>query len=289
MQASLAPSELGGVAKGLRRAAPSLARLETEQTPLYKQTDLFNKCLTKVIYPAGNTKIQDGSGTSGVEDYKEFWYSLVGLAGHRAELRRQRRVRQVPRRQQRADAESRRPTAIARHETDREARLLGRSPLTPLGTRPAFPAEEPPLPAARALLQAGAAELQRPALAGPGGRERLMADRRHVRTRAQPPELDEGHEGGLSVRDQIERYRSAFIAVVTMIVIAAAVGGYILAHENLKLPGWVPVLGRNYYTLKADFQTAQAVTPGPGPGGHDRRRKIGEIASVDLQQRRRRR
>ncbi len=46
-----------------------------------------------------------------------------------------------------------------------------------------------------------------------------------------------GHEGGLSVRDQIERYRTAFIAVVTMIVIAAAVGGYILAHENLKLPG----------------------------------------------------
>ena len=41
------------------------------------------------------------------------------------------------------------------------------------------------------------------------------------------------HEGGLSVRDQIERYRTAFISVVTMIVIAAAVGGYILAHENL--------------------------------------------------------
>ena len=45
------------------------------------------------------------------------------------------------------------------------------------------------------------------------------------------------HEGGLSVRDQIERYRTAFISVVTMVVIAAAVGGYILAHENLKLPG----------------------------------------------------
>ena len=83
----------------------------------------------------------------------------------------------------------------------------------------------------------------------------------------------DSHEGGLSVRDQIERYRSAFIAVVTMIVIAAVVGGYILAHENLILPGWVPVLGKNYYTLKADFQTAQALTPGPGPGGDDRRRE----------------
>ncbi len=68
-----------------------------------------------------------------------------------------------------------------------------------------------------------------------------------------------------------------------MIVIAAAVGGYILAHENLKLPGWVPVLGRNYFTLKAEFQTAQAVTPGQGQAVTIAGAKIGEIASVDLQ------
>jgi phospholipid/cholesterol/gamma-HCH transport system substrate-binding protein len=92
----------------------------------------------------------------------------------------------------------------------------------------------------------------------------------------------EGHEGGLSVRDQIERYRSAFIAVVTMIAIAAVVGGYILGHENLKLPSWVPVLGHNYYTLKAEFQTAQAVTPGQGQEVTIAGAKIGEIASVDL-------
>ncbi|MEA2315122.1 MAG: phospholipid/cholesterol/gamma-HCH transport system substrate-binding protein [Solirubrobacteraceae bacterium] len=91
-----------------------------------------------------------------------------------------------------------------------------------------------------------------------------------------------GHEGGLSVREQIERYRNAFIAVVTMIVIAAAVGGYILAHENLKLPGWIPVLGRNYYTLKAEFQTAQAVTPGQGQAVTIAGAKIGEVASVNL-------
>ncbi len=69
-----------------------------------------------------------------------------------------------------------------------------------------------------------------------------------------------------------------------MVVIAAAVGGYILAHENLKLPGWVPVLGRNYYTLKAEFQTAQAVTPGQGQAVTIAGAKIGEIASVDLHQ-----
>ncbi len=92
------------------------------------------------------------------------------------------------------------------------------------------------------------------------------------------------HEGGLSVREQIERYRTAFIAMVTMIVIAAAIGGYILAHENFKLPGWVPVLGRSYYTLKAEFQTAQAVTPGQGQAVTIAGAKIGEVGSVELNQ-----
>jgi phospholipid/cholesterol/gamma-HCH transport system substrate-binding protein len=92
----------------------------------------------------------------------------------------------------------------------------------------------------------------------------------------------EGHEGGLSVRDQIERYRSAFIAVVGMVVIAAVVGGYILAHENLKLPSWVPVLGHTYFDLDAEFQTAQAVTPGQGQAVTIAGAKIGEIATVNL-------
>jgi phospholipid/cholesterol/gamma-HCH transport system substrate-binding protein len=92
----------------------------------------------------------------------------------------------------------------------------------------------------------------------------------------------DSHEGGLGVRDQIERYRAAFISVVTMIVIAAVVGGYILAHENISLPGWFPFLGKNYYTLKADFQTAQAVTPGQGQAVTIAGAKIGEVATVEL-------
>ncbi|HEY5045746.1 MAG TPA: hypothetical protein VII53_07800 [Solirubrobacteraceae bacterium] len=97
------------------------------------------------------------------------------------------------------------------------------------------------------------------------------------------PHPTEAHEGGLGVADQIRRYRTAFLAVVSMVVIAAFVGGYILSHENLKLPSWVPVLGKSYFTLKADFQTAQAVAPGQGQAVTIAGAKIGEIASVDLQ------
>jgi phospholipid/cholesterol/gamma-HCH transport system substrate-binding protein len=91
---------------------------------------------------------------------------------------------------------------------------------------------------------------------------------------------DEQHHGERGLRDQIERYRTAFISVVAMILIALFVGGYILSNERLSLPGWVPVLGKNYVTLKADFRTAQAVTPGQGQSVTIAGAKIGEIASV---------
>jgi phospholipid/cholesterol/gamma-HCH transport system substrate-binding protein len=90
------------------------------------------------------------------------------------------------------------------------------------------------------------------------------------------------HHGGLTVRDQIARYRTAFISVVVLFVIALGVGGYILANENLKLPSWVPVFGRSFYTLKAEFQTAQAVTPGQGQAVTIAGAKIGEISTVEL-------
>jgi phospholipid/cholesterol/gamma-HCH transport system substrate-binding protein len=98
-----------------------------------------------------------------------------------------------------------------------------------------------------------------------------------------PEPTPHSHEGGRGVRDQVERYRSAFIAVVTMILLAAVVGGYILAHQNVQIPGWVPVLGKSTYTLKARFQTAQAVTPGQGQAVTIAGAKVGEVGSVEVQ------
>jgi phospholipid/cholesterol/gamma-HCH transport system substrate-binding protein len=91
---------------------------------------------------------------------------------------------------------------------------------------------------------------------------------------------DQEHQGERGLRDQIERYRTAFISIVAMVVVALFVGGYILSNERLSLPGWVPVIGTNYVTLKADFRTAQAVTPGQGQSVTIAGAKIGEIASV---------
>lgn len=90
------------------------------------------------------------------------------------------------------------------------------------------------------------------------------------------------NQGGRSLRDQLERYRTAFLSLLTMIVVALLVGGYILAHQRLSLPGWFPVLGKEYVALKAEFRTAQAVSPGQGQAVTIAGAKVGEIASVQV-------
>ncbi len=142
VEASLAPNELGGVAKGLEAATPQLAALTAEQVPFQKQGELFNKCLSNVFIPAGNTKLQDGAATSGVEDYKEFWYSMTGLAGIGQTFDGNGTM-------SRFLVGSGGPTirsapASVQGSSIKGLRLLAHASLAPQGTRPAFPKSEPP-------------------------------------------------------------------------------------------------------------------------------------------------
>ncbi|HEY5045745.1 MAG TPA: MlaD family protein [Solirubrobacteraceae bacterium] len=142
VQASLAPTELGGVAKGLVTATPALAKLFGEQPAFFEQTDAFSKCLTKVFYPAGNTKLQDGPHTSGVEDYKEFWYTMAGLAGIGQSFDGNGTM---PRFLVGGGGSTFRSAPVGIVGSNAKGlSLVARSPLIPEGTRPAFPAEEPP-------------------------------------------------------------------------------------------------------------------------------------------------
>ena len=145
VKASLGPEELGGVAKGLDSATPSLARLTAEQTPLYQQTELFNKCLTNVIIPAGNVKIQDGSATTGVENYKEFWYAITGLASVSQSFNGNGTFSHFLLGSGGPTVRSGVAEAVGAHlsNTSEHLRLLARATLPPLGTRPAFQAQEP--------------------------------------------------------------------------------------------------------------------------------------------------
>jgi phospholipid/cholesterol/gamma-HCH transport system substrate-binding protein len=142
VQASFAPSELGGVARGLQQSTPSLAKLIGETQPFYEATDAFSQCLTKVFYPAGYTKLQDGAATSGAEAYKEFWYSLTGVAGLGQSFTGNGVMAHFMVGNSGQTVRSSRTSILGTKLQG--LKLLAHAPLQPLGTRPAYPAEEPP-------------------------------------------------------------------------------------------------------------------------------------------------
>jgi len=84
------------------------------------------------------------------------------------------------------------------------------------------------------------------------------------------------------VRSAIRKHSKDFAAVIVLFVIGVGVGGYILSQQRLSLPGWVPLVGQNFYTLKGEFTTAQAVTPGQGQTVDIAGVNVGEISNVQL-------
>ena len=74
----------------------------------------------------------------------------------------------------------------------------------------------------------------------------------------------------------IKNHLVDFVAIIVLVVLAAAVSGYILNQERLTWP-W-----SSQYTLNAAFQTGQAVTPGQGQTVRVSGVQIGNIGSVSL-------
>ncbi len=76
----LVPRELGGVAAGLQAGAPVLASPGWRSQPeFFKQGSLVGQCVSKVLRPAFETKLQDGANTSGVSNEQEFLGALLGF------------------------------------------------------------------------------------------------------------------------------------------------------------------------------------------------------------------
>jgi phospholipid/cholesterol/gamma-HCH transport system substrate-binding protein len=79
------------------------------------------------------------------------------------------------------------------------------------------------------------------------------------------------------VRLAIRKHLRDFAAIVALAAIAAGVGGYVLANQRLRFP-WEGAPFR----IKAEFATAQAVTPGQGQTVRVSGVRVGDISKVDL-------
>jgi phospholipid/cholesterol/gamma-HCH transport system substrate-binding protein len=84
------------------------------------------------------------------------------------------------------------------------------------------------------------------------------------------------------MRKAIRDHLPDFAAACVLFILALGVAGYILSNQRFYLPGWVPVVGTNFFKLNAEFSTAQAVVPGQGQTVNVAGVKVGEVGKVEL-------
>jgi ABC-type transporter Mla subunit MlaD len=80
-RALLGPSELQGLVDDLQPAVDDFAKFTDGQLKLLPVLDLFNRCQYRTVLPSGETVIEDGALTTGIENYKEFFQALQGFVG----------------------------------------------------------------------------------------------------------------------------------------------------------------------------------------------------------------
>jgi phospholipid/cholesterol/gamma-HCH transport system substrate-binding protein len=128
--------ELQGLVRDLRPAVDDLATTTDATVRLLPQVDLINRCALDVLLPTGDEVIQDGPLTTGIENYKEFFQTLVGLSGESQNFDGNG---QYTRFQPGGGSQT-----VSTGEVTGVGKLFGNVVLQPIGTRPAFPGKRPP-------------------------------------------------------------------------------------------------------------------------------------------------
>jgi ABC-type transporter Mla subunit MlaD len=77
----LGEQELRGLLGDVRPTLQDIARLTRESRTWVAELSSFTACMNRVFLPTLNIEVDDGPLSAGVENYKEFWYGVVGMAG----------------------------------------------------------------------------------------------------------------------------------------------------------------------------------------------------------------
>jgi virulence factor Mce-like protein len=134
----VSPAELGGLVKELKPTTVDLAKLVDGSLTALPQADLVSQCVTHTILPTGDVKIEDGQFTSNEENYKEFWYAMVGLAGESQNFDGNGHYVRF------AVGGGDQTISTGKYGGSTGEKLYGRVNDPPLGTRPAFPGKRQP-------------------------------------------------------------------------------------------------------------------------------------------------
>jgi phospholipid/cholesterol/gamma-HCH transport system substrate-binding protein len=132
----VSPAELQGLVSDLQPATADLARFADGAARLLPRVDLVNRCMLENVLPTGDVVIQDGAFTTGIENYKEFFQTLVGLSGESQNFDGNGSYTRF---QPGGGAET-----VSTGQLPGTGSLFGNATAAPLGTRPAMPRRRPP-------------------------------------------------------------------------------------------------------------------------------------------------
>ena len=127
--------ELQGLVADLRPAVDRLAAVTDDSLRLLPQLDLISRCALDVLLPTGDVKIDEGRLSTGIENYKEFFQTLVALSGESQNFDGNGQYTRL----QPSGGEH-----LVRTGELIGGAMLGNAPRPPLGTRPAKPRTKPP-------------------------------------------------------------------------------------------------------------------------------------------------
>jgi phospholipid/cholesterol/gamma-HCH transport system substrate-binding protein len=81
----------------------------------------------------------------------------------------------------------------------------------------------------------------------------------------------------------IREHLRDFVAIAALIVLGLVTTGVILASQTTLIPSWIPFLGEDRFELKAEFSSAQAVTPGQGQTVTISGINVGQVSGSELE------
>jgi len=85
------------------------------------------------------------------------------------------------------------------------------------------------------------------------------------------------------VKLAIRRHVRDVVAIVVMLALFLGCAGYILARQtSFVAPSWLPFFGKSYYTVRADFATANAIVPGQGQTVNVSGVEVGTVSGAQL-------
>jgi virulence factor Mce-like protein len=158
--ALVAPAELGGLVKDLTPAVQQTASTIRSTTTLLSASDALARCISHNLVPTGNEVIQDPPLPSTTPVYQELLQSAVGIAGAGQNFDGNGRyLRSTP---------AGGSIPVQTGNLGSQGPLHGNAVLAPLGTRPAWPGQAPPVNGSRPCSQNAAPDLNNVATgAGP--------------------------------------------------------------------------------------------------------------------------